>query len=236
MQFIKLDPATAFDQAISRRDSESKLIVCGSGEEREYLEEELEDSDQDPQEIIAASLQINVEKWFRERMISNQEEYGMDEDFDAEDVDEDDDDFDEEDIANFEWTGEKAGEMSFSLANDLLTGKPVKDLIGVEINAEASWQIPAYFRYGGWNECPDPEAQCAIWKYWEEKYGAKIVGVSHDVIEAWVENPPQTKEDAMQLAMEQYLYCSDIVDQGVESVENLATTLFKQNVWFFWWD
>jgi hypothetical protein len=40
----------------------------------------------------------------------------------------------------------------------------------------------------------------------------------------------------MQLAMEQYLYCADIVDQGVESVANLATLLLKQKVWYFWWD
>lgn len=233
MQFIKLDPATAFDQAISRINSESKLIVCGSQEEQEYLEEAMDYSEQTPQEIIEASLQINVEQWFRERMINAQEDYGMEEDFNE---DEFEDELDQEDLEAAEWTGEKMGEQSFTLANDLLTGKPLKDLIGVEINADASWQVPAYFRYGGWNECPEAEAQCAIWKYWEEKYGAKIVGVTHDVIEAYVENPPQTQEDAMQLAMEQYLYCADIVDQGVETVPNLAATLFKQQVWFFWWD
>jgi hypothetical protein len=38
------------------------------------------------------------------------------------------------------------------------------------------------------------------------------------------------------LAREQYLYCSDIVWQGVGSVSNLSKTLLNSNYWYFWWD
>ena len=229
MEFIKLDPTTAFEKAIAASNTNPKLIVCGSEGNIEYLEETMEISEQEPQEIIEASLKINVETWFREQMRNTQEQWGMEDDFENE---EDEDDFDDEP----QWTGETLGNISFALATDVLTGEPVKDLVGVEIHADESWHIPAIFKYGGWNECPEPEAHCAIWKYWQEKYGAKIVGVSYDVIEAYVENPPQTQDDAMQLAMEQYLYCADIVDQGVETVDNLAAMLFKQKIWYFWWD
>lgn len=230
MEFSKLDPATAFEKAIASSNTNPKLIVCGSEEDIGILEEAMEISEQEPQDIIRQSAEINIESWFREKMKSTQEDWGME----NEDNLEDDEDF-EEDYEN-EWSGQVSGELSFTLATDILTGKPLKDLVGVEINTEESWHIPAAFKYGGWNDCPEPEVHCAIWKYWQEKYNAKIVGVSYSVIEAHVENPPTTQEEAMQLAMEQYLYCSDIVDQGVQSVDNLANLLLNQKVWYFWWD
>lgn len=228
MEFIKLDPVTAFELAIKASETNQKLIVCGSEENIEYMKEAMSFSELNPEDIIEASLKINVETWFRDRMRYAQDELGMG-------TDSDEDDFEDEEFEN-QWSAESGGGISFSLATDILTGKPLNDLVGIEIYAKAGWHIPALFKYGGWNECPEPEAQCAIWKYWEEKYGAKIVGISNDIIEAYVENPPQTQEEAMQLAMEQYLYCADIVDQGVESVANLAALLLKQKVWYFWWD
>ncbi|WP_444913404.1 DUF4253 domain-containing protein [Microbulbifer sp. PAAF003] len=82
--------------------------------------------------------------------------------------------------------------------------------------------MPSHFKYGGWNECPEAELHCAIWKYWQEKYGTQIVELSNDVIEAHITNPHKTKEGAMQLAWEQYLYCYDIVDQNLETISNLG--------------
>ena len=51
-----------------------------------------------------------------------------------------------------------------------------------------------------------------------------------------VARPPQTKEEALELARQQYLFCNDIVDQGVGDVESLAKTLLYSPVWYFWWD
>jgi hypothetical protein len=63
-----------------------------------------------------------------------------------------------------------------------------------------------------------------------------VACVSGDVIEMTVARPPMTKEAAMELAKEQFLYCPDIVYQGTESVEALAAGLLDARVWFFWWD
>ena len=43
---------------------------------------------------------------------------------------------------------------------------------------------------------------------------------------------------AMELAMEQYAFCPDTVDQGPEdaSIGWLADTLRQSDKWFFWWD
>ena len=40
----------------------------------------------------------------------------------------------------------------------------------------------------------------------------------------------------LDLALEQYAYCNDIVDQGVETVGRLADGLAKSSYWYFWWD
>ena len=56
------------------------------------------------------------------------------------------------------------------------------------------------------------------------------------VIEMAVTRPPQTREEAITLATEQYFYCSDIVDQGTETIDRLAAEILAQPRWFFWWD
>lgn len=47
---------------------------------------------------------------------------------------------------------------------------------------------------------------------------------------------PTERGQMMHLALEQYAWCPDIVDQGCETVEALADTLTKSTVWYFWWD
>ncbi|MEN3327087.1 MAG: hypothetical protein V7638_1894 [Acidobacteriota bacterium] len=51
-----------------------------------------------------------------------------------------------------------------------------------------------------------------------------------------VARPASTRDEALALAKQQFIYCSDIVHQGVGSVEALAATLFGATVWYFWWD
>jgi len=223
MEFIQLNPNTAFDEAIKALNSNPKLVVCGANDEIDSLKEMLEFSEQNTDGIIQASKEINIQQWLQDR----KSEF-------AENDSEWDSEFNDE--MDAEWETDSPGALSFTLDKDILTGEPVTNLVGVQIPAEESWHLPAHFKYGGWNECPIPEIQCAIWHYWEAKYGAKIVGISHDVIEAYVANPPTTLEEAKQLANEQYLYCTDIVDQGVQSVANLAALLLNQKIWYFWWD
>jgi hypothetical protein len=43
-------------------------------------------------------------------------------------------------------------------------------------------------------------------------------------------------EEARRLAHEQFIYCADIVHQGVQTESNLAQTLLGSGNWFFWWD
>jgi hypothetical protein len=97
-------------------------------------------------------------------------------------------------------------------------------------------EVPAFLRFGGWNACPNPEQHVAVLRSWSERYGAELVSLTHDVIELAVSRPPIDREVALALAMEQYQYCNDIVDQGVGTLEALASGLLGSTVWYFWWD
>jgi hypothetical protein len=219
MKFEQLDGAAALGKALGSLGKHTRLIVCGPLSEREMLEEQAEFYNQSVQNILENAGKINIAEWLQKR----KEEYF--EDFEQDEI--------EEVIG--EWPGQ-APSMSFGAHTEILTGEPLKQALLAEVSISNAWEIPAHFGYGGWNECPAPEEQCAIWKYWYEKFGVEIVAITHDVIEAKVANPPSTKEAAMELAWEQYLYCNDIVDQGVESISNLGATLRGSDIWYFWWD
>ena len=96
--------------------------------------------------------------------------------------------------------------------------------------------IPAHLLWGGWNACPDPAYHVAALRSWRERFGAEIVGLSADTMNLTVQRRPQTREAAIDLALEQHLYCNDIVDQGVETISHLAASLMVHSWWFFWWD
>ncbi|WP_299973885.1 DUF4253 domain-containing protein [uncultured Pseudoteredinibacter sp.] len=219
MEFLSLNTQTAFAQAVESIHSDKRLIVCGSEEDKQYIDEAMELNDSSPDEIIASMQNVDVQAWLDAR---------------KQELCEEDSAFLDEAIG--EWPGEILEKPGFSLAFDMLSGQAHQSLVGALIETDNAWKVPAFFGYGGWNDCPMPEVHCAIWKYWQEKYGAHIVAVSNDIIEAHIENPPTTQEEAMALALEQYLYCADIVDQGVETVANLAALLMNNHCWYFWWD
>ncbi|MCP3889560.1 MAG: DUF4253 domain-containing protein [Desulfobulbaceae bacterium] len=219
MEFIKLTSINALEKAVIASTVTPKLVICGATENREFLEESIESNGTPPNKIIETSQSINAEEWFIERRNEIEEDWEID-------------------LAENEgeWLGENPNKQPFTLTSDTLSGKPLQELLGAKVDVNESWQIPAIFKYGGWNECPEPEVQCAVWKYWEMKYGARIIGVSGDVIEAIIQNPPTTQQEAMDLAWQQYVFCTDIVDQGVETVSNLGSALINHKYWFFWWD
>ena len=59
--------------------------------------------------------------------------------------------------------------------------------------------------------------------------------ISHDVLE-FAAQPVRDRSAAIGLALEQYAFCNDIIDQGFQELCVLADTLTKSSVWSFWWD
>lgn len=135
-----------------------------------------------------------------------------------------------------EWPNKADTSAGLSVAYDLLKGTPLPKVY-IAIAPTEDWTtIPAYLRWGAWNECPAPEYHVAAMRLWRDRYGAELVGMSNDTINLRVATRPETRDDALALAREQYTYCKDIVDQGVQTYSALAAFLMANDWWFFWWD
>lgn len=119
---------------------------------------------------------------------------------------------------------------------DLRTGKPLETVVIVLVPTQDWTTIPAYLRWGGWNANPPPEFHIAALRSWRDRYGAELVGLGFDTMNIRVENRPETRDEALALAREQYAYCSDLVDQGYGTVSRLAASLKSDSWWWFWWD
>ncbi|MFJ5760238.1 DUF4253 domain-containing protein [Neobacillus sp. NPDC093182] len=197
-----------------KREGYTPLIIIPSELMVEMFDIGAENTNDDRETIIAKAKDINVKELFK-RLLD-----------DVMPVDEDEDD----DITG-EFSIEEQTHRFLSI-QDVMNEK----IILARIPTDKPWEVAAWVPMGGFNECPLPEEQVAVFEYWFEKYGAAPALVTHDVWELFVENPPNTQEEAESLAWEQFGFCSDIVWQGVGTVNGLAGTLIHSSVWYFWWD
>lgn len=193
-------------------------FVIGYDAELQRIKRAAEFNAQDPAAIIHASLGIQTANWIESRR-EEAEEFG----------------FSVEETLG-EWPAEIHEKASIGLHKDVVSGKIKADVWLGLATIEKPWHLPAVLKYGGWNECPAPEVHCAFYRDWQDRFGAEITGMSSDVIECAVANPPTDQRAAFALAWEQYWYCPDIVEQGCGSVSHLAATLLNSQYWYFWWD
>ncbi len=179
--------------------------------------------EQAPEEIIEASKSFDIKEFIKNRQ--EELEYCSVEEFLGE----------PKGFKKSEKTPEKSKEEI--IANTyILNHDPSGEIYIGLIPTENSFEVPAYVSFGNWNDCPSPQDHVGIMRYWNEKYGIEIVSMTFDVMECIVKNPPSTKEEALELAKEQFFYCPDIVTQGAENIVQLAETLLNSRYWFFWWD
>lgn len=219
---LKVPGPAAIETLESRRhaypQSGEYPFLIGDANELERVREAAEYNKQDVEELVRESLSLDLSSWLGERR-EEAEEYEF-----------------SEDDALGEWPGEVSEKGSISLHFDVLSRKIKKEVFLGLARIEQPWQLPAVLKYGAWNDCPSPEVHCAFHRKWQSEFGAEIVGVSGDIIECAVKNPPRDKAAAIELAWQQYWYCADIVEQGCETVSNLAATLINSRYWYFWWD
>lgn len=137
----------------------------------------------------------------------------------------------------FECDGEmdfrNVGKDSLNL-QDILSGKTAECVLA-KIPVDEPWKVFVYVPFGGWNECPSPEIMMAITKRWYESYGAVPAVISHDTLQMTAK-PVSDEEKALELAVEQFVFCLDIVFQGIGFIKPLAKLLQNSSVWYFWWD
>ena len=150
-----------------------------------------------------------------------------------EEAEDDDMDWDEEILGEMEG-GDENGRFSSYWDSDTDMTYP---LILAKIPVKNPWEIFAYLPFGNWNDCPDTPQLMAAAKYWFEQHGAVPAAMSHDELEFLLPAPVH-KETAMDVAVELYGFCPDVIDQGPEdaTVGALADVLRQSTVWYLWWD
>lgn len=193
-------------------------FLVGDEAELERIHESAEFDDRTVEEILGASEEVELGEWIESKH-RELKEVG----------------FDPKDCLG-EWPGEMEEKGSICLHKDLLSGR-IRSEVRLGLAAiEQPWQLPAAVKYGAWNDCPPAQVHCAFHRKWQAEFGAQITGISGDIIECVVNNPPLDRDTALELAWEQYWYCPDIIEQGCETVNNLAATLLDSPYWYFWWD
>lgn len=190
-------------------------VILGGAEDIAGIWDNAEMNETSPQDILEKSKNLDVSNWFEERQSSDPEYYR---------------------VETGPWLPDVPQDETLHAIRDSLTNKLKNPVYIAKIPTVRSWEIPAYLRLGGWDECPSPECQAAASKYWNELYGADIVAVTADTVEYFVENPPQDRAAAEKLAREQFVYCADLVHQGLGNLNNLASSLLKNPTWYFCWD
>lgn len=134
------------------------------------------------------------------------------------------------------WPFRAPKSADFTIHRDLFTGK-TKDIVFIaRLPTTTAAEIPALLKFGHGDEGPSAADHVSVLRHWDETYGVEIFGLTSDRLECRVARPPATRQNAMTLAREQYLYCNDIVEQGTESLPILAATLIHASNWYFWWD
>ncbi len=144
---------------------------------------------------------------------------------------------------DMDWEAEILGELEGGYENNRFSCYWDSDtdmtypLILAKIPVKNPWEIFAYLPFGNWNDCPDTPQLMAAAKYWFEQHGAVPAAMSHDELEFLLPAPVH-KETAMDVAVELYGFCPDVIDQGPEdaTVGALADVLRQSAVWYLWWD
>jgi hypothetical protein len=116
-----------------------------------------------------------------------------------------------------------ASEDNFSMKNDKVA----------VLRATDQFEILMTMQTDGANYDLDNAMIIEKLKAWNENAPFEIVGAGLDWLEArFVERP----RDMLAFAQEVYAFCPDVVDQGTQTVEALASEMKKTNTLYLWWD
>lgn len=109
-------------------------------------------------------------------------------------------------------------------------------LVAASRSSDALWLM-------GWsgpvNSGADMAETTAVLRDWEQRFGARVVGVrGPDVLLLSVAAPPRDHEQALLVAAEHFAFCPDNIWMDLESptLEAYARKLIGRGSWSFWWD
>lgn len=109
------------------------------------------------------------------------------------------------------------------------------DSVVLQLPISESYLAPLWIPMGGYNECPMPPSQAAIFREWHRAYGAVPILVTQSSWALQVDHTPQNDKEALALAREHFVFCPYVLETA-DSLGQYADYLKKHKIWYFWWD
>ncbi|MFE7527648.1 DUF4253 domain-containing protein [Kitasatospora sp. NPDC057542] len=112
------------------------------------------------------------------------------------------------------------------------------------VRARHGYEVPALlpkaFETPNWNFSPDdddhhevlPAWHVAVLRSWNERFGAELYYAGRSRLEVLVARPPADRRAAARVAIEQFAYDFD----GVQDPDIAGDGQVRSAVWSFWWD
>jgi hypothetical protein len=91
---------------------------------------------------------------------------------------------------------------------------------------------------GPFNHTEDTAEISAVVRTWEDRFGARMVGIGLETLYLSVAAPPADQEQALRVAAEHFAFCPGNVWQGPDpcTLADYAGRLIGRTDWSFWWD
>ena len=169
-----------------KKEGYTPLIIIPTDILTEAIEMFLEDNDcdiEDSKKLINEYIEKSKEVDYKDYLHQNIEDIYDDKEY----IEEIKKSFNAPIVEGFEVIDSFASYYDYTLDNPVTV-----DLILAKIPTTNPYELACYIPMGGFNDCPNPETQAAIFKYWYEKYNAYPAVVGYDTWELWVEKQPQT--------------------------------------------
>jgi Domain of unknown function (DUF4253) len=200
-------------------------VIVGTDEDLAMILELSEDEALSPTQIIRKANALGVDFDIRKHLGPQNN---------PDDVDSEDEEFFESVRGDWPSTGYVIDAPT--VISDASTGEMLSQVRILLVPAKSDSELPAYLKWGAWNECPEAQVHVAMLRKWKSIYDTELVGLTGEVMNLRVRKRPQNRAEALELALEMFAYCPDIVVQGTETVEALAASLLESDYWYFWWD
>jgi len=102
-----------------------------------------------------------------------------------------------------------------------------------------AWELPLFVPMGGSGLCPVPAEQAAVFRFWQQSHGSTPVVAGYDIWEMRVTQPPMQLFESERLALQQFAFCPDLVQQAHrddgDTIRALASNLQGATAWYFYW-
>ncbi|MEU7000668.1 DUF4253 domain-containing protein [Nonomuraea sp. NPDC046570] len=76
----------------------------------------------------------------------------------------------------------------------------------------------------------------AVVRSWEDRFGARVVGMGFNTLDLSVAAPPVGRDHAVHVAAEHWTFCPDNIVQGPGDLYGYAEQIRGRHHWSFWWD